>query len=128
MAALVVQLLGGMRVAVDGTVLEVTPPRARMLLAYLLVHGDTVHARGDLACLSWPTLDAARARTNLRQTLHRLRQALPGSADLLEIDAQHVAWRRDVIIDLDVRRFEAAIANADRACEAGDEQDDRSAA
>jgi len=124
-AALVVQLLNGMRVEVDGTVLEVGPPRAKGLLAYLLMHGVTVHARGDLACLLWPTLDEPRARTNLRQTLHRLRQALPGSAGLLEVDAHHVAWHSDVIIDLDVRRFETAIANADGASEAGDEQDER---
>ncbi len=125
MAALVVQLLNGMRVEVDGTVLEVGPPRANGLLAYLLMHGVAVHARGDLACLLWPTFDEPRARTNLRQTLHRLRQALPGSAGLLEVDAHHVAWHSDVIIDLDVRRFETAIANADGASEAGDEQDER---
>ena len=125
MAALVVQLLSNMRVEVDGTELEVGPPRAAALLAYLLLHGDTVHARGPLACLLWPALDEPRARTNLRQALHHLRQALPGSAGLLEVDADHVAWRRDVLIDLDVGRFETAIANADRACQSGDEPDER---
>ena len=125
MAALVAQVLNGMRVEVDGAVLEIGPPRVRGLLAYLLVHGDTVHARGHLACLLWPGFDEARARTNLRQTLHHLRQALPDSAALLEVDADHVAWCRDVIIDLDVRRFETAIAKADRACAACDEPKER---
>ena len=50
--------------------------KVRALLAYLAVESGTAHARDVLAGLLWPELPNAAARTNLRQALTTLRQAL----------------------------------------------------
>ena len=48
----------------------------RALLVYLAVEAGAAHARDALAGLLWPELPNAAARTNLRQALTTLRQAL----------------------------------------------------
>ena len=47
------------------------------LLAFLLLHRDTPQSRQRLAFLFWPDSNEARTHNNLRQSIHRLRQALP---------------------------------------------------
>src|SRR5688500_3361863 len=89
--ALHIQLMGGFRLVSDAaplTTLDV--PRLQALLAYLVLHRTTPHARPHLAFRLWPDTTEAQARTNLRTLLHRLRQALPDSDQFLHIDAQTV--------------------------------------
>jgi DNA-binding SARP family transcriptional activator len=66
------------------------------LLAHLLIEGPA--SRAEMAALLWPEVDAARARTNLRQRLHRLKAA--AAFDLLA-DADPLRLRADLAHDLD---------------------------
>ena len=59
--------------AADGRSIALEPKDA-LLLAYLAIEGPA--PRAALAALSWPEVNAIRARANLRQRLSRLRQAL----------------------------------------------------
>jgi DNA-binding SARP family transcriptional activator/predicted ATPase len=77
MTKLVVRLLGGYRVELDGkAVYDFETNKARALLAYLVVEADRPHRREALAGLLWPERPDTVARTNLRQALARVRRAL----------------------------------------------------
>ena len=77
MAKLVVRLLGGYRVELDGeAVYDFETDKARALLAYLIVEADRPHRRETLASLLWPDRPNTVAHTNLRQALARVRRAL----------------------------------------------------
>src|SRR5512137_956885 len=79
MSRLVVRLLGGFRVELDGEVVyDFETDKARALLAYLVVEADRPHRRETLAGLLWPDRPDTVARARLRQTLFRVRQALTG--------------------------------------------------
>jgi DNA-binding SARP family transcriptional activator len=79
MTKLVVRLLGGFRVELDGEVVyDFETDKARALLAYLVVEADRPHRRETLAGLLWPDWPDTVARGRLRQTLFRVRQALTG--------------------------------------------------
>src|SRR5262245_19295164 len=85
---------------------------ARLLLAYLALEADRPHEREHLANLLWPDVPPDQALTNLRQTLHRLRQALePDGAEgtVLLISRQTVQLNPAAIVYLDVAAFSAAI-------------------
>lgn len=79
-----IRLLGEWRITLDGT-----PSKAKLygkvvaLLAYLAVGSDRAYSREHLASLLWPLLPTDAARTNLRQTLHYLRQAFGSNASRL---------------------------------------------
>jgi predicted ATPase/DNA-binding SARP family transcriptional activator len=119
--ALHIQLLGGFRLVSDTTPLTtLDSPRLQALLAYLVLHRATPHARPHLAFGLWPDTTEAQARTNLRTLLHRLRQAWPLADQFLQIDAQTVQWRTDAPWTLDVADFEHALAQADQAERDGD--------
>lgn len=77
MARLVVRLLGGFRVELDGEpVYGFETDKARALLVYLMVEADRPHRRESLAGLLWPERPNASARSSLRHALFRVRQAL----------------------------------------------------
>lgn len=77
MAKLVIRLLGGFRVELDGEVVYgFESDKGRALLAYLVVESERPHRRETLASLLWPDRPDAVARTNLRQALSRVRRAL----------------------------------------------------
>ena len=77
MTRLVVRLLGGFRVEVDGeAVYGFETDKARALFAYLIVEADRPHRRETLASLLWPERPDTIARANLRQALVRVRRAL----------------------------------------------------
>ena len=98
-----VQLLGGLRVAVDGVEIPALParPRRAALLAYLAV--ARCESREKLCYLFWPDRDPDRARHNLRQTIYELRRELGG--DVLENRAGEV--RASCRMRVDVGAFEA---------------------
>ena len=120
-----VRLLGGLRVEHAGVTIDVGPPRARGLLAYLLLHRDAPHARAHLAYLLWPDSGESQARTNLRQTLHQLRHCLPDASHYFTFEGQHVAWSASEGFDLDVARFDVAVECASRAEASGDLEAER---
>ena len=52
--------------------------KVQALLAYLAVEAQSAHTRDALLGLFWPEYSAPSARQNLRKTLQRLRELLPG--------------------------------------------------
>lgn len=90
----------------------VNTPRLQSLLAYLLLHRTAPLAREQLAFLFWPDTSEAQAFTNLRNLLHKLRQALPTPEHFLLIDSHFVQWQPEAPCTLDVAAFEQAVAQA----------------
>jgi DNA-binding SARP family transcriptional activator len=118
---LCVRLLGGFSLTygeepVDG----VNTARLQSLLAYLVLHRDSAHLRQHLAFLFWPDSSEAQARTNLRQMLHGLRQALPSANAFLVADHQTLRWRAAAPLTVDVDEFERALDEAEQIERQGD--------
>src|SRR4029453_2689231 len=103
-------------------VTSINTPRLHSLLAYLALHRDAPQLRQHLAFLFWPDTSEAQARTNLRQLLHQLRHALPDADRFLYADSNTVCWRPDAPFQLDLAEFERALADADAAEHADDQQ------
>lgn len=93
MTRLVVELLGGLRVATDGgREIRITSRKAQALLVCLALRPGASHARDHLASLLWDDTDPELARASLRQALTALRRALPPEAvAALVADAQSIA-------------------------------------
>ncbi|NIO70856.1 MAG: AAA family ATPase [Anaerolineae bacterium] len=120
--ALHIQLLGDFRLIYDSTpVTSVSTARLQSLLAYLVLHRNAPQPRHHLAFLFWPDSTEAQAHTNLRNLLHLLRHALPDADRFLHADTQTLQWRADAPFTLDVADFESAVAQAERAEQAGDQ-------
>jgi DNA-binding SARP family transcriptional activator len=124
-ATLAVRLLGGLGLESDGVLLRLAGPKAKSILAYLLLNRDRSHERAHLSFLLWPESHEGQARTNLRQALHQLRRSLPGLEHALELDGQQLRWHSEAPFDLDVARFERALSVSEHARDAGDEELER---
>jgi predicted ATPase/DNA-binding SARP family transcriptional activator len=121
MPTLHIQLLGEFRLSCgDAPVSKVNAPRLQALLAYLVLHREAPQPRHHLAYCLWPDTTEAQARTNLRQLLHALKQALPEADQFVHADAQTLQWRSDAPFRLDVAEFEQALKAADAAAQQGD--------
>jgi DNA-binding SARP family transcriptional activator len=83
--------------------------KVRALLAYLSVEADRPHRRDALAALLWPDWDDNSARSNLRLTLHRLREALdavePALSDQLLGVTRETVQVNSAAVEVDVARF-----------------------
>ncbi len=113
MPTLHIRLLGELSLVFGDTpVLTVNTARLRSLLAYLLLHRTIPQSRQHLAFLFWPDSDEARAHNNLRQSIHRLRQALPDAGRFVYGDEHTVQWLPDSPFTLDVADFEKAVEQA----------------
>ncbi len=114
-----IQLLGGFQLFSGETpVSDIEIPRVQSLLAYLLLHSGTPQSRSRLAYLFWPDSTESQAHTNLRNVVHKLRQALPNADAFLQIDRQTLCWKRttqDAPWTLDALDFEKAIGEAEQA-------------
>ncbi len=116
-----VSMLGGMRLRHDDApVTGVDTPRLQSLLAYMVLHKGERLSRAHLAFAFWPGTTESQARTNLRNLLHYLRNALPDAASYLNASVQSLEWRTDAPLSLDVDELEVALADAARAAAAGD--------
>lgn len=113
-----IHLLGDFQLlSYEKPVTSIDLPRLQSLLAYLLLHHDVPQARSRLAYLLWPDSTDAQAHTNLRNLVHKLRQALPDADAFLRSDRQSLSWQSSspqVSWALDVQDFEEALAQADR--------------
>ena len=116
-----IHLLGDFRLLHDDVPLtDIDTPALQSLLGYLLLHRDAPQARSHLAYLFWPDSTEAQARTNLRKQIYHLRQALPDADRFLHADRNTVQWQTAALYTLDVAEFEAALAAASAAAQAGD--------
>jgi hypothetical protein len=89
--AFALTLLGSFQALDNGQPKTFATSAARGLLAYLAVEQDRPHSRELLAAMLWPDVPQRAAYVNLRQTLARLRRALPGLVDgALSITPQSV--------------------------------------
>ena len=100
--------------------LHLTSARAKAIVVYLVLHRYQAHERAQLAYLLWPESDERQARTNLRQALHQLRHSQPVLEHYLVLDGQQLQWCTDAPLELDVARFDAAVAAARQAQDASD--------
>ena len=123
-----ISLLGEQHVVLDGSVVELSSPRAGALLGFLLLHRDVPQRREYVATQFWPDSSAAQARTNLRRELHALRAGLPQAAGWLAADRGTLLWRSGPGCRLDVAEFEAGAGTAATARAAGDDAAFRQAA
>ena len=115
-ATLHIGLLGDFRLVHDDLpVASVNTSRLQALLAYLVLHRDAPQSRKHLAFLFWPDTNEAQAFTNLRNLLHKLRQALPDADRFFDADGHAVFWRRDAPCTLDVAEFDTLAQSATRA-------------
>ncbi|MFB6286310.1 MAG: tetratricopeptide repeat protein [Candidatus Bipolaricaulia bacterium] len=92
------------------------------LLAYLWRYRGEAHARMRVAAQLWPETEESRARQNLRQALHHLRQLLDLPDDggaYLDVDRQTIRMRADTPLWADVDAFEGHLHQA----EDGDDAD-----
>src|SRR5262249_26361238 len=100
--AVSVRLLGAFSVVLGAESVDgLNSARLQSLVAFLVLHHDTVHLRQRLAFLFWPDSSEAQARNNLRQLLHALRRATPALASVLLIDSRVVRWTPEALIQLD---------------------------
>jgi DNA-binding SARP family transcriptional activator len=122
LAPLRICLFGSLRIARGGDlVTSVNTNRLQSLLAFLVLHGDSIQSREHLAFVLWPGSSEPQARTNLRQLIHNLRRALPDECRLLLAADNHtVQWRRAPDCAVDALEFTAAIAHAEEAGKRGD--------
>jgi len=92
--------------------------KAQGLLAYLALPRGRAHPRDQLAALLWGDMRDEQARTNLRQTLFTLRQALPVTdPDSLRLDGSHLTLD-PAAVDVDVAVFEQLVKHGTPAATA----------
>lgn len=117
----VVNLLGDVEVRADGADRGAAfTERIQSLLGYLILHRARPQSRQHVAYTFWPDSTGPQALTNLRNLLHRLRQALPGADRLLAVDANTVHWQPEAPVRVDVIAFEQAVAQAQEARQRAD--------
>ncbi len=109
-----VKLLGKFEVQRDNQSVEIPLRAAQSLLAYLMLSAGTPHRREQLAGMMWPDMPESNAKSNLRQTLARLRKAIGEeylvTDDLaIKFDATAEYWLDARVIDQET----AANASAD---------------
>jgi DNA-binding SARP family transcriptional activator len=111
MGELQVQLLGGFSLFFNGAPLNTfKTPRLQALLAFLILNPGKPQFRYQIAYSFWPDSSEAQARTNLRNLLHLLRQALPESDQFISFERQTLHWRENAPYNLDVKEFETILA------------------
>src|SRR5688572_18458977 len=114
MARLSLLLLGPLHVTLDGTPASgFGYNKVRALLAHLAVEANHAHHRDALVGLLWPNMPDKAARTNLRQALATLREALVDT----EASTPFLLTTRDTVqlnpasdYATDVAAFEACLA------------------
>jgi predicted ATPase/DNA-binding SARP family transcriptional activator len=114
MARLSLSLLGPLLVTLEGQpVSGFESNKVRALLIYLAAEADRPHQRDTLAGLLWPELTNEAARSNLRQALANLRQAISdrtAEPPFLLITRATLQFNQASDHTLDVATFDALLA------------------
>ena len=108
MARLSLRLLGGFLLRVDGRPRPLPARKAQALLAYLAIRAGRAHSRDSLTGLLWADAGDRQARQSLRQTMVRLRRALPGSPRALVAQGDTLTLT-PTALDVDVTAFERLV-------------------
>ena len=118
MARLSLSLLEPFRATLDGKpVAGFESNNVRALLAYLAIESDHPHTREALAGLLWPDQSDQVARSNLRQALANLRQAIGDEAahpPFLHITRESIQFNVEAEHWLDVTAFTALLATSEK--------------
>jgi predicted ATPase/DNA-binding SARP family transcriptional activator len=104
--------LGGPRIELDGSTLNLDTRKATALLAYLAISGQT-QGRDTLSALLWSDYDQSHARGALRRTLSVLNRSLNMSTAYLEISRESISLIRSSGYWVDVEQFRAKIAQCE---------------
>ena len=116
MPKLEILLLGTFAVRHGGKLVTgLEAPRVQALLAYLLVHRHGPQSRTEMASRFWPETSEQQARTNLRQLLHHLRNALPQADEFIVSGGSSIQWRVESPFELDIEAFRRAVTLAEEA-------------
>ena len=108
-----VRLLGAVEIILDGRRLRAfNSLRLQRFLGLIALRRDPQH-RSRLAFELWPDSDERQARTNLRKLLHDFRHSLPDIGEFVEIDNETVRWNPSGPSEVDVLRFQDAMAAGD---------------
>lgn len=115
-----VQLFGSGAATHDDASMSGFPGRqAGLLLCYLLLNRGQPQPRERLAAVFWEDLPTDTARTYLRNTLWRLKQALASIGlppeELLAVDEHLVALRSAADVWIDIEAFETLLANSQKS-------------
>jgi ABC-type oligopeptide transport system substrate-binding subunit/serine/threonine protein kinase/two-component SAPR family response regulator len=79
--ALHISVLGPFALSTDtGQIIPVRGDKVRALLVLLTMETNVVQRRDALMAMFWPELKQEAAQSNLRQTMYRLRKAVPSAA------------------------------------------------
>jgi DNA-binding SARP family transcriptional activator len=114
MAHLAISLFGGFRLTFNG--LPYRRPvseKGRALLAFLAIERDRPHSRSFLAGLLWPERPEENSLSNLRQNIHRLRDALGDTQAVsshLLVSPHEIEFNCSSDCWLDVAEFDQAIS------------------
>lgn len=109
-------LFGHFQATWDDTPLPFPTESTRALIAYLALERHKPHLRHHIATLLWPDNTEEQGRHSLRQTLLRLRQTVPDTADdhpLLLVTKDTLQWNHAYPVTVDVHQFEAHMAEAE---------------
>jgi WD40 repeat protein/DNA-binding SARP family transcriptional activator len=109
MPHLTLDLLGPLRISVDGHLLDLRVRKELALLAFLAVEQQR-HRREMLLDLLWPDMPEEAARNNLRGVLAGLRRALRTAAATLIADRQYVQLTLAGDHMLDVATYRGRVA------------------
>ncbi|MCL4860200.1 MAG: tetratricopeptide repeat protein [Caldilineaceae bacterium] len=114
MSHLSLRVLGPPHITLDGqSITTLAYDKVWALLVYLALAADRAHRRTTLAGLLWPDQPEPVARTNLRQALARLRQAIgddQATPPFLLVDRENVQFNAASDHDCDVAEFSALLA------------------
>ncbi len=111
-----IRLLGQFSVTVDGRPLaSLAGGRLQSLFTYLVLRGGAPQSRSDLAQLFWPDTDESNARNNLRQLIHKLREALGEAAQFVRITSSTLQWDRHESCAVDALSIDELFSEAQHA-------------
>ena len=86
--------------------------RLQTLITYIILHRSAPVVRQQLAFIFWPDTSESQARTNLRNLIHQLRQALPFLSNFITIDNNILEWHSDTAFRLDIDAFRQCLVVA----------------
>lgn len=115
-------LFGHFQATLNDDPLSLPTKSVSALVAYLYLERETPQPRAHLAALLWPDSTDSQGRRNMRQTLFRLRQAVPDTAVSLSSPQPQplilnindtLQWNPAYPTQSDVQQFEQAMALAE---------------